>query len=326
MSVDLSKATEILNKLKADREKREAGGSNIKWTKVEVGENCFRILPPWAGSNMPFREVTYHYLKVGGNDKSIVCPKMNARQECPVCEMFETLRGSSKQEEKDLGWTMRPQSRWFINVIDRKKESEGPKVLGISSKGLMESILRLFADPDYGDISDISKGTDIIIERTGTGLATKYNCHGKRNSSVLGTQDQVNAWYPQIKNLDELAKPDTYDNIVSIMSGEELVENQEPENQTSQQAPLVAPVSAPVSAPAPVAAPQVAPVAPVVAPPAVSAPAPVAPAVNQAASPVTTPQVQQPVTPAVPAGNSQTLADVKARIAALKSKNTAVKV
>lgn len=313
MSVNLNKAKEILDRLKSDREKRESGGGNTAWAKITVGDNQFRILPPWPGSDFIMKEIWYHYIKrPDGSTHSVVCPLLMTDKPCPICEMSDALRQSTVPADKDAGYELRASSRWFVNVIDRRDEATGPKVLGISAKGIVEDIVAFLADPDYGNIADINGGTDIIVSRTGEKLQTKYKTHAKRSSSPLGTQDQVNAWVPAIKNLDKFVSIETYENLVRIMEGQEAVaEASAPLAEPS--ATVAVPVQQPVRAPV-LQAPVAARPAPVRTPTPVQAPVAVTAPVTGVVAPVT------PVAPVANADkNAEVVAKVRERIAALKA-------
>ena len=53
--------------------------------------------------------------------------------------------------------------RTYVPVIVRGEESEGVKFWGFG-KTVYQELLAFFADPDYGDLTDLTSGRDITVE------------------------------------------------------------------------------------------------------------------------------------------------------------------
>ena len=58
---------------------------------------------------------------------------------------------------------MEPKLRTFAPVIVRGKESEGVKFWGFG-KQVYQELLSIISDPDFGDITDLTNGRDIVVE------------------------------------------------------------------------------------------------------------------------------------------------------------------
>ena len=170
-------------------------GSRTFWSPRE-GRSVVRILPPVGDMQFFFKEVGRHY--IGG--KSYVCPLISTdgQNDCPACEVNEELYQAG---EKEAAAKFRAQRKFYMNVIVRGEESAGPRVFtpGITIFG---AIVALISDPDYGDITDIDGGTDVVINRKGTGLETEYQVMARRNASVLGTDEQVEEWLKSAEDLE----------------------------------------------------------------------------------------------------------------------------
>jgi len=179
-----------LGKSKADRyaallarvQTLDLGGGNF-W-KPPVGKTAIRILPPvGAMEDAFFVETGQHYLGA----KPYACPKLSSggKLPCPICDTNEGLYQSGK---KKAASKFRASKSFMVNIVVRSNikggEDQGPVVwqFCVTVMGLIVSIL---ADPDYGDISDVEAGSDLVITRTGEGTATKYQVNAKRNPSPL---------------------------------------------------------------------------------------------------------------------------------------------
>ena len=75
--------------------------------------------------------------------------------------------------------------RTFAPVIVRGEESEGVKWWGFG-KTVYQELLGIIADPDYGDISDVMTGRDIVVERQTA--AEAGNQYGKTTIRVKPNQ------------------------------------------------------------------------------------------------------------------------------------------
>jgi len=182
--------------LQAMREKLEASkngnkkSNDTKW-KPEQGDQTIRILPTKDGD--PFKEFFFHY-NVGKNP-GIMCPKRNFNEECPICDFASSLwkegvtnnDDTAKREAKKLF----VRKRYYSPILVRGRESEGVKIWAYG-KQAYETILGYVLDPDYGDITDVESGTDIVLNYNipGTpGSFPKTILKPRRRPSVLCDDD-----------------------------------------------------------------------------------------------------------------------------------------
>ena len=63
--------------------------------------------------------------------------------------------------------------RVYVPVLVRGKESEGVKFWGFG-KQVYTELLGFISDPDYGDITDVKSGRDIVVEFTPAEGAGQY--------------------------------------------------------------------------------------------------------------------------------------------------------
>ena len=176
-------------KLEASKNGNKTSNSN-KW-KPEQGDQTIRILPTKDGD--PFKEFHFHY-NIGKNP-GIMCPKRNYNEECPICDFASKLwkegvvnnDDTAKREAKKLF----VRKRYYSPIIVRGKESEGVKIWAYG-KQAYETILGYVCDPDYGDITDVETGTDMVLNYNvpGTpGSFPKTILKPRRRPSVLCDDD-----------------------------------------------------------------------------------------------------------------------------------------
>ena len=134
---------------------------NTKWRPTE-GDQTVRILP--AADGDPFKEFHFHY-NVGKNP-GFLCPKKNYGKPCPCCDFAWHIMSEAKQnndaETLRLAKSLLPRQRFFSPVLVRGQEDKGVRIWGYG-KMAYENLLNLVLNPDYGDITDIADGTDLVL-------------------------------------------------------------------------------------------------------------------------------------------------------------------
>ena len=83
MALDLNKM-----KLKLSALKGNGGGSSVFW-KPQDGEQTIRIMPTEDGD--PFKDYHFHYMTINGKNNSVMCPKRNFGDACPICDFASNL-------------------------------------------------------------------------------------------------------------------------------------------------------------------------------------------------------------------------------------------
>jgi hypothetical protein len=132
--------------------------SNLLW-KPTPGKQEVRIVPYKFCQNNPFIELKFHY---NLNGKTYLSPDSFGRPD-PIVEFSNKLKKSGDKEEWKLGRKMEPKMRTFAPVLVRGQEHEGVKFWGFG-KQVYQELLSIMYDTDYGDITDLATGRDIVVE------------------------------------------------------------------------------------------------------------------------------------------------------------------
>lgn len=131
------------------------------------GQRRLRILPTKDGSS-PFKEVWYHELQVDGKWYKFYDPGKNDNERSPLNEIYEELRSTGKDSDKQLASQYRSRKFYIVKVIDRGNEQDGVKFWrfkhNYKNEGILDKIIPIFRAK--GDITDAEKGRDIILELT----------------------------------------------------------------------------------------------------------------------------------------------------------------
>jgi len=158
MALDLNK----MKKKLADLKSNGSGGSSAFW-KPQEGEQTIRILSTEDGD--PFKDYHFHYMNINGKNNSVMCPKRNFGDDCPICSFASNLWNEGQNGVPGAGDEAKKlfaKQRFFSPVIVRGQEASGPRVYGYS-KTIYEQLLNILFDPDYGDITDVMEGNDIRL-------------------------------------------------------------------------------------------------------------------------------------------------------------------
>jgi hypothetical protein len=151
MGIDLKKMRSKLNKL-------SSGGKDSKFWRPSDGEQTIRIVPTADGD--PFKEFWFHYNL--GKNAGFLSPKRNFGEADPLDDFIRQLWSEGTDDSVKMAKNLGARQRFFSPVIVRGEESKGVRIWGYG-KTVYEQLLNLVLNPEYGDITDPSEGTDLTM-------------------------------------------------------------------------------------------------------------------------------------------------------------------
>lgn len=213
MAINLSKLKSRLNSLSNTNQK-----SNIIW-KPKPGKQVVRIVPYKFDPENPFIELKFHY---GLNGKTYLSPDSFGRPD-PIVEFSNRLKKTGDKDDWKMGRKMEPKMRTFAPVVVRGEENEGVKFWGFG-KQVYQELLSIISDPDFGDITDLTGGRDIVVEfKTADDSGKSYpetNIRVKPNVSVAvdATNPNMIAMLKNQVDILELFPELSYDELTEVMN------------------------------------------------------------------------------------------------------------
>lgn len=153
MALDISRLKSRLNSLS-----NQGSKTNLIW-KPKPGKQVVRIVPYKYTPDNPFIELKFHY---NLNGKTYMSPDSFGRPD-PIVEFSNRLKKTGDKEDWKNGRKLEPKMRTFAPIFVRGEEHEGVKFWGFG-KQVYQEILSIISDPDYGDITDLTNGRDIVVE------------------------------------------------------------------------------------------------------------------------------------------------------------------
>ncbi len=221
-----------IRKRREEEEKKEAARSMgvARIWKPKQGKNNIRILPPWSdsGDNADsFAREVYTHWSVGEGDKrrSFTCPQLTPGLDgdCPICIEIARLRSTTDTMDMEVADEIRGKQGFLSNAINlddpvfTKEDYDTAAIGGTEpSFNIGDTKIQVFT---YGpmiykqlidsfdllnkDLTDMTTGRDLIINRSGKGkTGTKYTVIVGPNDSVCTFSGGVevydlDAMYPQ---------------------------------------------------------------------------------------------------------------------------------
>lgn len=152
MSLDINALRAKLNQFTRTNDRGDA-----LWRPSE-GKTVIRIVPWKDNPQNPFIEMYFHYL---GN-KTHLSPTSYGNRD-PILEFAEALAAGGTKDDYAQARPFRPKLRTFVPMIVRGEESKGVRFMSFG-KTVYTELLSIIADPDYGDITDVQNGRDVVVE------------------------------------------------------------------------------------------------------------------------------------------------------------------
>lgn len=230
------------------RRSKQSGGSydsyvvnDVSFLKPREGENVVRIMPStWEdmekwGNDWSI-EVWLHR-DVGPDKATYLCLDKMLGKKCPVCE---ARRVAEDQEEADA---LKPGWRALAWAIDRDNEKAGPQIWGIPVTVFRDIHARSIDKKTQAVIliDHDEEGYDVIFNKEGTGLKTKYNgLEVSRDATPLHDNEKTQQkWldYIQARPLPDILQYFDAEHIEKVLFGQKsskVEESEEGEQSTDR--------------------------------------------------------------------------------------------
>ena len=191
----VQKRQEAARKQKADLQ--EKMGRRERTTRIPDGRSRWRILPSWRGLD----DITIahsfgqHFVKdAAGELKAVhLCLDKTYGKTCPICEALKVAIKNSDDDTQKILSESRSNSRYLVNAYQVVKDKT-PEVVILelppSVFELVNDLIDQKADDQEvededgnikvesgSDMLDVKRGFDVIFNKSGKGLNTKYTAN-----------------------------------------------------------------------------------------------------------------------------------------------------
>lgn len=205
MTLDISALKAKLNQFN-----KQADRSDALWKPTE-GKTVIRIVPWKENTGWPFIEMQFHYL----GKKTFLSPLTNGNRD-PIAEFADELSSSGKKEDWLQARPFRPKLRTYVPIIVRGEENLGVRFFSFGQT-VYKELISIINDPDYGDITDVKNGRDIVVEyvpqeKSDTSFA-KTMVRPKPNQTPAGTAEQIEKFLTEQPDIRAIFKEPTYQEL-----------------------------------------------------------------------------------------------------------------
>ena len=193
------------------------GDTNDFFWKPEEGTHQIRLVCP--ETNDPFFEAYYHY-SMGSEGRTTVLSPRTFGDEDPIAEWGTRLWNEGTDASKEAAKRFWPKMRIFAPIVVRGEEEKGVRWWGFS-RTTYQALLDVVLDPEYGDITDTEKGTDIRIDygkKSGQSFPTTDIRPMRRTSPLAKTEEEINTLLESLTPADEVFDRTTYEQCERLLS------------------------------------------------------------------------------------------------------------
>jgi len=211
MTLDFAALRAKLNSFKGINDRQAA-----IWKPTE-GKTTIRILPWKENASLPFAELYFHYL----GTKTYLSPITYGGRD-PIAEFADKLRSENTKEAFSQSRQFMPKLRTYVPVVVRGEEDKGVRFWSFG-KTVYTDLLGIIDDPDYGDITDVKTGRDIVVEyipkeKSDTNFA-KTNVRAKPSVSPAHSDPKVvETWLKEQPDLKEIYKTPSYAELEEVLA------------------------------------------------------------------------------------------------------------
>lgn len=198
-------------------------GKRQKTIKPADGRNRYRLLPGWrlkleagelSGDPTFYHDFGQHFIKdESGEMKAVyICTDKTFGKPCGVCNTIDTaIRSSSDDAMIKVMKEAKATGRILVNVLELDGDTPNdPQILELAPSAFAD-VLNIFTE--WGDISDLDEGKDIIIERSGKGIGTRYSVQIAAKSKTVA----MDVW-KKVANLDEYVAQESEEQAARAIS------------------------------------------------------------------------------------------------------------
>ena len=195
----------IMDLVKSKKQALQAqSGRREKTHKIQPGKSRIRILPGWRGDGdaMFFQDFGQHFIKdLKGDLKSVyLCTEKAYGKACPVCDAIEHgIKSSTDDDVISALKEGKSKGRVLFNCLHLDGEDPSTPVILDLTPTTATKVFELM--DEYGDITDLEEGVDLVISRTGKGLNTEYGVLPSPKSKPVDPSVMKN-----VHNLDDYVK------------------------------------------------------------------------------------------------------------------------
>ena len=162
-------------------------------------------------------------------------PKKNFGQDDPLDSFIRNLFNAGDEESVKMAKNLMARQRFFSPVIVRGEEDKGVRLWGYGKMAYTE-LLNLVLNPDYGDITDVHEGTDLVIsygKPPGAQFPQTSITPRRKSSNLLPDEGDIEKTLDSIPDFDTVFDRKTPEEVQTMLD-EFLLEGNDAEEVSTE--------------------------------------------------------------------------------------------
>ncbi len=188
------------------------------------GTYVIRVMPPYSQEGVWYKAFREYVIEVGGQWKFLTSPFGLSKDPDPLFNYRKSLVTEDNRDNDALVKTLTSKSKFLMNVVvlsspDNKTIKDGIQVAKFPKK-VKDSLMEFDLDSEYGDITNLETGFNIIVKKSGSGIQTSYQVMPQRtrsNLAELATQSGVDISTWDLNDLDIALTPSSTEELQSVL-------------------------------------------------------------------------------------------------------------
>ena len=187
------------------------------WKPEEGNDYKVRLLSFPNNDGQPFKELMFYYNIPG--QRSLLAPSQFGEKD-PIQELINKLRDEGTKESYEMAKKLYPKMRVYAPVVVRGEEDKGVQIWGFG-KLVYQSLLAIFMDEDYGDITDPKTGRDLTVRCTkapGQQWAKTEVLPRGKSTLLSDNKTEAKEWLDNIPDVTTMFSTKSYDELSVIIN------------------------------------------------------------------------------------------------------------
>ena len=157
---------------------------------------------------------------MGQEGRTTVLSPRTFGEEDPIAEYGTSLWNEGTDASKEAAKRFWPKMRVFAPVVVRGEEDKGVRWWGFS-RTTYQALLDVVLDPEYGDITDTEKGTDLRIDygkKQGQSFPTTDVRPMRRTSPLADSEEKVNTLLETLPVVNDVFERTTFEQCERVLT------------------------------------------------------------------------------------------------------------
>ena len=146
-------------------------------------------------------------------------PKKNFGEDDPLDTFVRNLFNEGTDDSIRMAKNLMARQRFFAPVLVRGEEDQGVRLWGFGKTAYQE-LLNLVLNPEYGDITDVTEGTDLVLtygKPPGASFPQTTLTPRRRPSPLADTPEKINEYLESVPDFSSVFERKTSEQVQAML-------------------------------------------------------------------------------------------------------------